>query len=118
MPAESPKQSHARVILLAQECTNPSTSPVARSAAPTPSSTRARALVPASRRAPAASGAARTDADEFVSGKNAVPVSAGEAPPKLPNQLWESRVKQLEAEQLRLFGPVFTQAAPGVFRWN
>jgi hypothetical protein len=43
-----------------------------------------------------------TDQNEHVPGAS-TPVDTGDAP-KVPNQVWESRVKQLEAEQQRLFG--------------
>jgi len=44
-----------------------------------------------------------TDANEHVPGSSP-PVNAGDDVPKVPNQVWEARVKQLEAEQERLFG--------------
>lgn len=56
-----------------------------------------------------------TDGDEYVPGQSA-PVDTGDEAPKVPKQEWESRVKQLEAEQTRQFGAaIFTAAAPG--RW-
>jgi desulfoferrodoxin (superoxide reductase-like protein) len=56
-----------------------------------------------------------TDDDEFVPQGTAPPTNAGAAPLSLPNNVWESRTKQLDAEQLRLFGPIFTAAEPGIF---
>jgi len=44
-----------------------------------------------------------TDGNEHVPGSSP-PVNAGDDIPKVPNQIWEARVKQLEAEQDRLFG--------------
>ena len=44
-----------------------------------------------------------TDGDEHVPGTSA-PVNAGDDIPKVPNQVWESRVKQLEAQQQFQFG--------------
>jgi hypothetical protein len=52
------------------------------------------------------------DDDEFVPGEGD-PVQVPEV--ALPNASWEARAKQLEAEQARLFGPVFSVAAPGIF---
>ena len=43
-----------------------------------------------------------TDQDEHVPGEG-IPVNAGDDAVKVPNQVFESRVKQLEAEQKRLF---------------
>ncbi|AKU96471.1 hypothetical protein AKJ09_03135 [Labilithrix luteola] len=55
-----------------------------------------------------------TDGDEYVPGSSP-PVDTGNAPPTLPNQSWEARARQLEDDQKRLSGPVFSAAAPG--RW-
>ncbi len=53
-----------------------------------------------------------TDDDEFVPG-GGEPVDA--EVPKVPNEAWEKRVKQLESEQARLFRPaVFTEENAGV----
>ncbi|MDB4938702.1 MAG: hypothetical protein JWP87_5674 [Labilithrix sp.] len=54
-----------------------------------------------------------TDGDEFTPGTGEPPVVASEEPPKVPNPQWESRAKQLEGEQQRLYGAVFTLEAPG-----
>ncbi len=55
-----------------------------------------------------------TDGDEYVPGTS-TPQNAGDEIPKVPNQSWEARVKQLESEQARLFRPeVFTMASPGI----
>jgi hypothetical protein len=43
------------------------------------------------------------DQNEHVPGTS-TPVDTGSDIPKVPNQVWEARVKQLEAEQLRLYG--------------
>lgn len=48
-----------------------------------------------------------TDDDEFVPGES-TPVDTGEQPPEVPNQVWEARAKQLEDDQARVYGPVFT----------
>lgn len=54
-----------------------------------------------------------TDGDEFVPGQS-TPVNAGDEVPKVPKQEWEARVKQLEAEQARLFrAEVFSMVSPG-----
>ena len=61
---------------------------------------------------------APTDGAEFVpAGNNAPPpVNATEGIPTVPNQAWESRVKQLNEVQLRLYGvAAFSASAPGVF---
>src|SRR4051794_26906659 len=39
-----------------------------------------------------------TDSDELVAGPG-TPVVTGSAPPTVPNQAWEARVSQLEAQQ-------------------
>lgn len=57
-------------------------------------------------------GSIPNDDDEFVPGEGD-PVEVPEV--TLPNASWEARAKQLEAEQARLFGPVFSAAAPGIF---
>lgn len=44
-----------------------------------------------------------TDGDEHVPGSSP-PVNAGDEAPKVPNQVWETRAKQLDAEQQRLYG--------------
>jgi desulfoferrodoxin (superoxide reductase-like protein) len=55
-----------------------------------------------------------TDDDEFVPGQSN-PANAGDEVPKVPKQEWESRVKQLEAEQTRLFrAEVFSMVSPGI----
>jgi desulfoferrodoxin (superoxide reductase-like protein) len=57
-----------------------------------------------------------TDDDEFVNGANAPAVNAGDLPPQVPNNAWESRVKQLDAEQLRQYAvAAFTTTAPGIW---
>lgn len=58
-----------------------------------------------------------TDDDEHVpAGENPPPpANAGDLPPTLPNQAWEARAKQLEDEQARVYGAVFSIATPGVF---
>lgn len=56
-----------------------------------------------------------TDGDEYTPPNGAPPTNAGDAPPTVPNDLWEARARQLEDEQARLYGPVFTQTAPGNF---
>lgn len=48
-----------------------------------------------------------TDDDEFVPGES-TPVDTGDQPPEVPNQVWEARAKQLEDDQARVYGPVFT----------
>ena len=57
-----------------------------------------------------------TDDDEHVpAGDNPPPpANAGDTPPTLPNVPWEARAKQLEDDQARVYGPVFSMAAPGV----
>jgi len=57
-------------------------------------------------------GSIPNDDDEFVPGEGD-PVEVPEV--ALPNASWEARAKQLEAEQARLFGAVFSAAAPGIF---
>lgn len=54
-----------------------------------------------------------TDDDEFVPGES-TPVNAGDQPPQVPNPVWEARVRQLEDDQARVYGAVFTAQAPGV----
>jgi hypothetical protein len=55
-----------------------------------------------------------TDADEHVPGKSP-PVDAGDAP-KIPVQSWEARAKQLEGEQLRVYGrATFARGDAGIF---
>jgi desulfoferrodoxin (superoxide reductase-like protein) len=57
-----------------------------------------------------------TDDDEFVDGTNAPAVNAGDLPPQVPNNAWESRAKQLDAQQLLEYGiAVFTTTAPGIW---
>jgi len=54
------------------------------------------------------------DQDEHVPGES-TPVNAGDEPPTVPNQVWEARVKQLEAEQERQYGRgVFLRGDAGV----
>jgi desulfoferrodoxin (superoxide reductase-like protein) len=66
-------------------------------------------------RKPTNTGPAPTDGDEYVPpGQASTPVNAGETPPTVPNPMWEARARQLEDEQQRLYGPVFTKEAPGV----
>jgi desulfoferrodoxin (superoxide reductase-like protein) len=48
-----------------------------------------------------------TDDDEFVEGES-TPVDTGEQPPQVPNQVWEARARQLEDDQARIYGNVFT----------
>lgn len=48
-----------------------------------------------------------TDDDEFVPGES-TPVDTGEQPPQVPQQVWEARAKQLEDDQARIYGNVFT----------
>jgi hypothetical protein len=52
---------------------------------------------------PSAGSPPPTDQDEHVPGTSP-PVDTGADLPKVPNQVWESRVKQLQAEQMRLYG--------------
>lgn len=54
-----------------------------------------------------------TDGDEYVPPNNNPPVDAGDIP-KVPNPTWEARAKQLEDEQARVYGAIFTKDAPGV----
>ena len=54
-----------------------------------------------------------TDDDEFVPGES-TPVETGLQPPEVPNQSWEARAKQLEDDQARIYGAVFTKEAAGV----
>jgi desulfoferrodoxin (superoxide reductase-like protein) len=57
-----------------------------------------------------------TDDDEYVPPNDNPPVEVGgEKPPVVPNQTWEARAKQLEDEQARVYGPVFSKEAPGIF---
>jgi desulfoferrodoxin (superoxide reductase-like protein) len=56
-----------------------------------------------------------TDGDEFVPGTSP-PVNAGDVPPTVPNPVWEARVKQLEDEQLRVAGFVYSLTQPG--KWS
>jgi hypothetical protein len=57
-----------------------------------------------------------TDDDEYVPPNDNKPVEVGgDTPPKVPNAAWEARAKQLEDEQARVYGPVFSKEAPGVF---
>jgi hypothetical protein len=56
-----------------------------------------------------------TDGDEFTPATGEPPVVANETPPVVPNSQWESRARQLEDNQRRVYGNVFTQEAPGVF---
>jgi superoxide reductase len=48
-----------------------------------------------------------TDDDEFVPGES-TPVDTGDQPPEVPNQVWEARAKQLEDDQARIYGNVFS----------
>jgi desulfoferrodoxin (superoxide reductase-like protein) len=48
-----------------------------------------------------------TDDDEFVPGEG-TPVDTGDQPPNVPVQVWEARAKQLEDDQARIYGNVFT----------
>jgi hypothetical protein len=48
-----------------------------------------------------------TDDDEFVPGESD-PVDTGDQPPEVPNQVWEARARQLEDDQARVYGNVFT----------
>jgi hypothetical protein len=48
-----------------------------------------------------------TDDDEFVPGES-TPVDTGDQPPEVPQQVWEARAKQLEDDQARIYGNVFT----------
>ncbi len=57
-----------------------------------------------------------TDDDEFQPPTGAPPTNAGDEPPTVPNQTWEARARQLEDEQARLYGPVFTMLAPGTMK--
>lgn len=54
-----------------------------------------------------------TDDDEYVPPTGEPPVVANETPPVVPNAQWEARARQLEDDQARIYGPVFTQEAPG-----
>jgi len=51
-----------------------------------------------------------TDDDEYVPGTSP-PVNAGDTPPEVPNQVWEARARQLEDDQARIYGNVFTSNA-------
>lgn len=56
-----------------------------------------------------------TDADEHVPGKS-TPVETGSDAPKVPVQSWESRVKQLEAEQQRQYSrAAFARGDAGIW---
>jgi desulfoferrodoxin (superoxide reductase-like protein) len=57
--------------------------------------------------APARNNVPPTDDDEFVEG-GSTPVETGDQPPEVPNQVWEARVRQLEDDQTRIYGNVFT----------
>jgi desulfoferrodoxin (superoxide reductase-like protein) len=57
---------------------------------------------------------APNDDDEYIKGTGEPPVVANETPPTVPNAQWEARARQLEDDQLRLYGAVFTQEAPGI----
>jgi hypothetical protein len=48
-----------------------------------------------------------TDDDEFVPGESE-PKQTGDQPPEVPNKIWEARAKQLEDDQARIYGNVFT----------
>ncbi len=48
-----------------------------------------------------------TDGDEYVPGQTP-PVDTGEQPPTVPNPVWEARARQLEDDQKRIYGNVFT----------
>lgn len=50
---------------------------------------------------------APTDDDEFVPGES-TPVDTGDQPPEVPVQVWEARARQLEDDQARIYGSVFT----------
>ena len=52
---------------------------------------------------PSAGSPPPTDQNEHVPGTS-TPVDTGSEIPKVPNQVWESRVKQLEGEQQRVYG--------------
>lgn len=54
-----------------------------------------------------------TDGNEYVppSSNAPPPVDTGDAPPVVPNPVWESRAKQLEDLQAQKFGAVFTSNA-------
>jgi len=56
-----------------------------------------------------------TDGDEHVTGSSP-PVNAGDDTPKVPNTAWEARVKEIEADQTRLYarGP-FARGDAGVW---
>lgn len=57
-------------------------------------------------------GVVPTDDDEYVPADTTLaPANAGDAPSAVPNQSWEARVRQLESEQRRLYGAVFTADA-------
>lgn len=53
-----------------------------------------------------------TDDDEFVPDPPK-PVETGDTPPSVPNAVWEARARQLEDEQKRVAGAVYTAEAPG-----
>jgi hypothetical protein len=56
-----------------------------------------------------------TDQDEHVPGET--PPVVVDEPLKLPQQTWEARVKQLEAEQSRVYGrDTFSRADPGIWK--
>jgi desulfoferrodoxin (superoxide reductase-like protein) len=54
------------------------------------------------------------DGDEFTPPTGEPPIVANETPPTVPSSQWEARARQLEDEQTRLYGAVFTTQAPGV----
>lgn len=47
------------------------------------------------------------DDDEYLPGQTP-PVDTGEKPPTVPNPVWEARARQLEDDQKRVYGNVFT----------
>lgn len=54
----------------------------------------------------------KSDADEYVPGESP-PIIANTEAPKVPNQAWEARAKQLDSEQARMFRKdAFTKANP------
>ncbi len=56
-----------------------------------------------------------TDEDEHLPGTS-TPVDPGQEVPRVPNQVWESRAKQLDAEQERLYArSAFTRLDPGMW---
>jgi desulfoferrodoxin (superoxide reductase-like protein) len=64
------------------------------------------------RKQPGPPGEPPADDDEFVARDDSLtPINGGDTPPQVPNMSWEARASQLEANQQRLYGAVFTSDA-------